>query len=286
MRILIIGASGLVGYNCYRHFSQIEGQYILGTHRNFSTDFTSKFNCSVIGEEEHSILRTLKPSVIIHTGALTNVDECEVSPEKSYFETVISTANIIKIAEEFNSKIVYISTDYVFDGESGPYHETDIPNPINTYGKHKLIAEQLVQQQNNDNLIIRITNVYGDELRDKNFVSRLLKEPTKPIELKLPVDQFATPINALDVAKAIELLLIYNKSGIYHLASIEYVNRVQMAMQIIHKKNLNNWKIVPTKTSELNQRAKRPLFGGLIAMKFLNEFPYFINSSLNSMLDG
>lgn len=286
MNILIIGASGLVGYNCYKYFQEQRNWKIVGTHRNFSTSFTQKFDACYLGDVEYKLLEELKPNVILHCGALTNVDECETNPEKSYLETVISTQNIIKIATKYNSKVIYISTDYVFDGKNGPYKEDDIPNPINVYGKHKLEAEKLVIKQSEGNVIVRITNVYGEEFRGKNFVSRLLNEPQILTELKLPFDQFATPINALDVAKALEMLLVNNKFGIYHLSSIEYLNRVQLAMQIIHKKELSNWVIVPSKTEDLNQKALRPLLGGLLSIKFLKEFPFFVNSSLNSMLNG
>src|ERR1039457_2059458 len=89
-----------------------------------------------------------------------HVDYCEQHPEESYTKTLTSTKNIIKIAEKFKASIIYISTDYVFDGKSGPYDESATVNPISTYASHKLEAEQLVVNQSDHNLILRVTNVY------------------------------------------------------------------------------------------------------------------------------
>lgn len=274
MNILVIGASGLVGYNCYV-FLKRQDINVLGTHRHFPTSFTQKFDTIVLGDEENNILNSFKPNVIIHCAALTNVDECETNVEKSYSQTVISVKNVIRIATKYNSKVVYISTDYVFNGINGPYKETDDVDPINVYGEHKLLSEILIREHCSNNLIVRVTNVYGDEIRGKNFVSRLLSTPNDVKKLKLPIDQFATPINAADIAKAIYHLIIDNKFGIYHLASTDYCNRYQLANMIIDTQKYHKWQFEPVKTLELNQVARRPLMGGLLAFKFVNEYPYF-----------
>src|SRR5690606_32448593 len=136
------------------------------------------------------------------------------------------------LARKMEARFVYLSTDYVFDGEKGFYTEEEPVNPLSVYAEHKLQAERLVQEYFDGKwLILRITNVYGDEIRGKNFVARLVENMLKqePMHLRLPVDQYATPANAYDVARAIFVLLSDKKYGIYHIGSTDYLNRVQLA---------------------------------------------------------
>ncbi|MBK8309949.1 MAG: sugar nucleotide-binding protein [Chitinophagaceae bacterium] len=117
------------------------------------------------------------------------------------------------MAKQIGARIIYLSTDYVFDGLAGPYTENDDVNPLNEYGRHKLAAEQMVLTYSEENLIVRVTNVYGDEIRNKNFISRIIEviKQGDKLNLSLPFDQFATPVNAFDIARVIHQLLV-NKS--------------------------------------------------------------------------
>jgi dTDP-4-dehydrorhamnose reductase len=286
MKVLILGASGLVGGNCLKYLSKKEDVKVLGTHFSFRTRNTYYFDTLDIGNPKNFNINDFKPTHIIHAGALTHVDYCEEHPEESYKQTVTSTKNVTTLAERFGAKIIYISTDYVFDGKNGPYDESAETNPLSIYGKHKLEAEKLVQESSSQNLILRITNVYGDEIRNKNFISRLLKagEEKEILELKLPGDQYATPVNAADIARAIYLLTKDNKSGIYNLASTDYLNRVQLAQKILKRFPDNNVKVINFSTGELKQAAARPLQGGLKAYKFLNEYPFFYFGSVDEYL--
>ncbi|MEX8546839.1 MAG: NAD(P)-dependent oxidoreductase [Mucilaginibacter sp.] len=282
MKVLIIGASGLVGSNLYQVFGQNNKDGInLGTHLSYSTNYSVYFD--PLKEVPIEISKE-KWDVIIHTGALTNVDQCETEQDLSYQLTVASTQMLLLLAKNNNSKFVYLSTDYVFDGENGPYAETDKVEPLNVYGKHKLESEEIVSTYP-DHLILRITNVYGDEIRNKNFIARILDAVKQKdfVEIKAPVDQLATPVNAADVAKAIYLLVQDNKTGIYHLASTDYLSRVQL-LQRINAYHANKVKIIPVKTASLNQAALRPLRGGLIAAKFASEYPDFIFSNVDDYL--
>jgi len=282
MKVLIIGASGLVGSNLYHTFNKENKAGInTGTHLSYPTDYTVYFD--TLKEIPLKVSKE-KWDVIIHTGALTNVDQCENEEDLSYQLTVASTKMLLLLAKKDNSKFVYISTDYVFNGKNGPYTETDEVNPLNIYGKHKLESEKIVTNYSN-HLILRITNVYGDEIRNKNFISRItdtLKQQENLL-IKAPIDQFATPINAEDVAKAIYLLVNDNKTGIYHLAGTDYLSRVQL-LQRINLYHSNKIKIEPIKTASLNQAAPRPLHGGLIAAKFISEYPEFIFSNVDDYL--
>ena len=163
------------------------------------------------------------------------MDYCEEHVAESYQKTVVSTMNVIELCEHCGSKMIYISTNYVFDGTAGPYDENAEVNPVSVYGKHKLEAEKAVLSRLHDRVVIRITNVYGDEERKKNFVTQIVYKLLngEKLNLKLPNDQYATPVNALDVARAIFELVKEDKSGIYNLSSTDYLNRVELVVKIL-----------------------------------------------------
>ena len=276
MNALILGASGLVGGNCMQHFSTM-GWNCLGTHFSFETDNTQFYNTLNASDPNNADIESFNPDIIVHCGALTWVDYCEENEEESFEKTVQSTINALELAKKFKSRFVYLSTDYVFDGAKGFYTETDEVNPLGVYARHKLESEKHIQSKLEDYLICRITNVYGDEIRGKNFIARLSENMQKgdPMELTLPTDQYATPVNAVDVARAIFALLTNEKSGIYHFASTDYLNRVQLAERVINYFGHEQVTIKAVTTEQLKQPAKRPLIGGMSAVKFNDEFPDF-----------
>ncbi len=285
MRILIIGASGLVGGNMLRYFRTM-GWECMGTHFSFPTADTCFFDTLDLTHPDNPDIQAFRPHYIINCGALTHVDLCEEDPERSYKQTVTAQQNIIQLAQKIGSKLVYISTDYIFDGNSGPYTEEAKAAPLNAYGRHKWEAEQLTLAAQSDNLILRITNVYGDEIRGKNFVARILQQIQNgdTLQFRLPYDQYATPVNAYDVARACFALIQHQKKGVYHIASTDIYNRVQLAQRILSYFPSLDVRLEICSTSDLKQKAPRPLWGGLLSSKFLSEFPDFKFSNLDDYL--
>lgn len=285
MKILVLGASGLVGGNCLKLFREKKGWEVMGTHFSFATEHTQFFNTLNVEDPKNFDIEEFAPDVILHAGALTHVDYCEENPEESYEKTVKSTQNVAKLVKKFNSKFVYISTDYVFDGKNGPYAEDAETNPLSIYGKHKLEAENIVRQAI-DHLVVRVTTVYGDEIRNKNFIARILDaiKGEKELELNLPIDQYATPANAFDIARMLQVLLENNERGVFHVASTDFLNRVQLTQRVCGYFDHHKISIIPTATSELNQPAERPLYGGLKAAKFLQKYPHFKFTNIDDYL--
>ena len=287
MKVVIIGASGLIGNNCQKVLQEEESFEVIGTYFSFKTNNTQYFNTLNLEDTANFDIDTFAPNIIIHCGALTHVDYCEENEQESYEKTVVSTQNIIALAKKYQSKVVYISTDYVFDGKNGPYTEDADTNPICVYGKHKLEAETLVRNELKTAIIIRVTNVYGEEERGKNFIARIIAqiEEGKMLDLKLPYDQYATPVNAYDVARAIKLLLRDKQSGVFNVASTDWVNRCQLIELIRRHYPDTNMNLTPVSTIELAQKAKRPLLGGLISKKFLDLYPNFVFSNVDDYLN-
>lgn len=285
MKVFIIGASGLVGSNCLRCMRDDPDIDVIGSHLSFMTNDTEYFN--VFKPEASTFdLADFDPDVIVHTGALTHVDHCETHPEESFYHTVESTQAALQLAEKYRSKFVYISSDYIFDGKKGPYSEESQPHPLNVYGRHKLQAENLVKKVSDDHLILRITNVYGQEIRGKNFIAFLCKtaQAGEGRTLRLPSDQFATPVNAADIGKYMCRLLKDDKKGVYHLASDEYLSRVDLANKVLKYFPDSDTTIEAVSTAELGQAAPRPLKGGLRNDKIKNEYPEMEFSSVDDYM--
>lgn len=287
MRIVVVGASGLVGGNCLRAWAQHQPDWdVVGTHFGFAAPGTQYYNTLHPDDEQNLDMVGFRPDWIVHCGALTHVDHCEQHPDESFTQTVQSTINLIALAKQTGARMAYFSTDYVFDGLRGPYHETDAVNPLSVYGQHKLQAEQLVLNEVPGSLVLRITNVYGDEVRGKNFIARIISQlqEGKQLSLRLPVDQYATPANAWDIARALGLLIRDGQAGIWHLGATEFLNRVALANKVGRFFPAGQLTVVPVTTVELAQPAKRPLIGGLVNATFCNTYPDFTFGTVDGYL--
>jgi dTDP-4-dehydrorhamnose reductase len=287
MKVFIAGASGLVGSNCMKHFSE-QGWEVKGSYFSFPTEGTVFYNTLEPAHADNFDIVAYKPDVIVHCGALTHVDYCEAHEEESYQKTVQSTRNLLAVARACGARFVYISTDYVFDGKDGPYTEDAPVNPLSVYARHKLEAEQLALSELPHTLVLRITNVYGDEVRGKNFIARIIEQckNNQKLTLKLPYDQFATPTNAWDIARAMFVLLRDEKSGVYHICSSDFMNRVELALRVLQYFPDAQFELIPVSTEELNQPAKRPLIGGFVKQKFSHEYPDFLFGTVDSYLSA
>ena len=277
----------MVGSNCLKYFEKQEDVKVVGTYYSYKTDNTVFFDTLEFNNPKNFDVDSFHPDLIMHCGALTHVDYCEANEEESYAKTVLSTINVTKLCNSCKARMIYVSSDYVFDGENGPYDENAKVNPISVYGSHKLEAEQAVLEQVPNSIVIRITNVYGDEERKKNFIIRIVDKILngQPMELKLPVDQYATPVNAYDVARTLYLLARDKKAGIYNISSDDYLNRVELVEKIISHFPKNKISFESVTTEELKQAAPRPLKGGLINEKFKNEYPEFVFTSVDDYLN-
>lgn len=134
--------------------------------------------------------------------------------------------------------------------------------------------------------MLRVTNIYGNEARGKNFIARIVQQciDKQKLILKLPYDQYACPTNAWDIARCMFLLLRDGKNGIYHIGGTDYTNRVQLALRVLQYFPDAQYDLIPVSTAELNQPAARPLIGGFVTMKFNEEYPDFLFGNVDGYL--
>jgi dTDP-4-dehydrorhamnose reductase len=280
MKILVIGASGLVGSAIYE--TLIDQYEVIGTYNNFKIENFKKLNLSD-QIETNSFFKHNKFDVIVCCSALTNVDYCEENHDESFLNNVITVRNLLNSIQNQNTKIIYISTDYVFNGESGPYKEEDLTDPISIYGKHKLMAENLISDNSINNVVIRVTNVFGPEMRSKNFLSRLLNYKGTE-ELFLPIDQYATPIYSFDIGQLVNRILESNNKGLYHLGGYEYLSRQDIA-DLFNHYSKDKIKYKTFVTSNSFQAATRPLLGGLRNLRLKKDFPDFKFTTIQMFIE-
>lgn len=263
MKAAIIGASGLVGSHlmtaCKKRNWDVIGTYAETAQKR--QDMVSLQMTDVASVKQ--FLESTRPEVVFLVAFLTNVDYCELHPEETWKINVQGNKNVIDIATGLGMKIVYYSSDYIFDGKAGPYSEIDKPNPICEYGRQKLAVEKIVQEASAQHLIIRTTIVYGWEEQRKNFFCQVINTLGKEGQIKVPDDQIGTPTFVEDLARASYELAEMNTSGTIHVAGPDRMSRYSFALAIAQIFGLRSDLIIPVRTSKLIQAAKRPLSAGL-----------------------
>ena len=256
---LVIGASGLVGYEFYRQCEDDEDWSFTYRSRKLH-DFLQLDATDADAVAE--IVGELEPPLIILPAAYANVNGCETDHELAHRNNVGIVKNVLDAAGG-NAKIVFFSTDYLFDGKSGPYDEEAAPRPLNYYGKLKLECEQLLAKSGNPHLIIRTTGIFGWEMQRKNFLYRVMDTLSAGKPLELPNDQSANATYVRDLVAGTLDLLDKKKTGIYNVAGPEIFAKDALAREYASFLKLDTSLIVGKPTSDFPSIAPRPLKGGL-----------------------
>ena len=265
MKILVTGSYGQLGRSLFKYLeSKIE---IFWTGRG--TPLISKGFYLDICDKIHlkKLISLYDPDIVINLAALTNVDFCE---QQSDLAKEINTNGVRNICDTFQGKIVQLSTDYVFDGENGPYHEEDEVSPLSVYGKTKLEAEKIVTSHNSDNIIIR-GNVLYDNCQNSraSFLDWVVHSLKQKTPINVVDDQINNPTWTESMAKIISLCVEKEISGLYHWGDAEFISRYEFAKMIAKHYKLETGLISPKSTEELGQVAPRPLKSGLLSDKIV-----------------
>lgn len=257
-KVLVTGARGMLGWALTKELN-LEYQ-LIGIDIE-DADITDE---SQIKEEIFNI----KPDVVIHAAAYTEVDNCEKNKELTHRVNAKGAENVAHACKLCQAKLIYISTDFIFDGlKNSPYTEDDNPNPINTYGWTKLEGERQIQEILPNHLIIRTAWLYGPHGR--NFVDKILQLAQSEPELKVVNDQTGTPTYTIDLARAIGLLVKKDPIGIINVTNSGSCTWFEFAKKILSIRGISK-KITPIASSELARLAKRPIYSVLSNEKFQN----------------
>jgi len=257
-KTLVIGASGLVGSRILARL----GDQALGTycsHPRPGLQLVDITDADTVDDE----IEALRPSVVVLAAAYTHVDGCETDPARSYDINVAGTRNVARAASRYDARLVFLSSDYVFDGEHGPHAIDEAPAPMNVYGHHKLEAERIVASELESYAILRSCNIYGFDADGKNFVMAVYRNGVARTAMRVPIDQWGNPTYADDLVDAVARAGEMQASGVFHVAGPDYVDRLAWARQAAAAFGLESSFIQGVPTSELRQPASRPLRAGL-----------------------
>ena len=260
-KVLITGGSGFLGSYLVKAFEK-EFETI-GTYRKHRVEGQKTFYVYMDITDVNQTLRIIRdyrPDCVIHTAALTNVDYCEEHREEAKKINVEGTRNVALACEEVGAKLIYVSTDYVFDGEKAPYKEEDVPNPINYYAQTKLEGERIVQSLEIEYAIARISVPYGWHTpnQHKNYVTWLIEKLRNGQTVTIVTDQYNTPTLVSNAAEAILEIWKQTKSGRFHVCGKECINRFDFAIKVTQIFSLDKKLIQPITSEQLEQIAKRP----------------------------
>lgn len=274
-RVLLIGATGQLGRLCLETFKK-ESYEVLGTGLSRMGDPSLIRLDMSVPEEAAKIVTSLRPDICLIAGAMTDVEGCESGVERAYQVNAESPAEIARAARLVKNergdscRVVYLSTEYVFDGENGPYDESAVPNPLNVYGKSKLEGERRVLEESDQNLVVRTTVVYSFQPDGNNFMMQLLRRLSSGEEMRVVEDQISSPTYAPDLAAALEKLIAKKTPGVVNVCGPDILGRYDFAIRAARILGLDKKLIKRVLTAEINQKARRPLNAGLLNGKLKN----------------
>ena len=258
MIILLTGACGFLGYKIWTKFK--DKHEIQGTYNTHNVEDFTKLDITN-SEDVAEVFDKIKPEVVIHTAALTNVDYCEDHRDEAYLVNVIGTKNIVENCKKHNAKLVFISTDAVFEGKEGIiYKEDDIRSPVNHYGYTKLESERLIEESEIEYLILRPTILYGHSnyYTKKSFVQWVVESLEAGKEINIVEGQAGHPTLIDSAARVIFQLLERNATGKFHIVGKDFVNRYEFTQKIADVFNLDKSLIRRVQPHEFVQKARRP----------------------------
>ncbi|PJB14956.1 MAG: NAD(P)-dependent oxidoreductase [Flavobacteriales bacterium CG_4_9_14_3_um_filter_32_8] len=281
MKILITGSNGLLGQKLVKLLVNKFNIKFLATSTGenriksiigfdyVSLDITNK-------TQVEQVFNQFKPNVVINTAAMTNVDACEDQKEQCWNLNVNAIKNLIEASEKHQTHLIHLSTDFVFDGENGPYKEEDKPNPLSYYGQSKHEAEKLLQASNIKWSIVRTIIVYGvvEDMSRSNIVLWAKQALEKGNPLTIVNDQFRMPTLAEDLAMGCWLIAQKQATGIYNICGKDFMSILELVNRVADFYGYDKSIISPIASTSLNQAAKRPPKTGFVLDKAIKELGY------------
>lgn len=275
MKILITGSNGLLGQKLVKLLLEKAEDELIATARgnnrlpypetNYVFDQMDITNRQQVLE----VVTKYKPEVIIHTAAMTNVDQCETEREACWDQNVNAVNYLIEASAKNDCFLLHLSTDFIFDGEDGPYDEKAKANPVSYYGESKLAAEKLLENSTIEYAIARTVLVYGiaHDMSRSNIILWVKKSLEEGKEIKVVDDQLRSPTLAEDLAMGCYLIAKQKAPGIFNICGKDLLNPYEMALKTAEFFNLDTSTMQKADASSFTQTAKRPPKTGLLIEK-------------------
>ncbi len=281
-KVVITGVNGLLGQYLVRDMAAA-GYEVFATNRGESrlpvyAGVACQYTSVDIRDRESVALYLLevKPDIIIHAAAMAQPDACELNKEECCATNINASLYITEVAEKLKARLVYVSTDFVFSGDEGPYTEDDTPLPVNYYGESKLASEKIIQNSRTEWAIVRTVLVYGNILYGtrSNMVTWVKDNLENGKHIKVVNDQIRTPTYVEDLSKGIKLVVQKEAKGIFHISGKEIFTPYEMAVQVADYFGLDKSLMEKVTADTFTQPAQRPLKTGFIITKAEKELGY------------
>ena len=280
MKILVTGSNGLLGQKLVTLLQQQENVQLIATARSASVQPIKQGSFQSLDVTDsasvNAVITDTNPDVIIHTAAMTQVDDCEIKRDACTLNNVTAVEYLVEACKKNNVHLVHVSTDFIFDGSTGPLDELAKPNPINFYGESKLAAEQIIQKSNISWSILRTVLVYGitKDLGRSNIVLWVKKSLEEGKTISVVNDQWRTPTLAEDLAMGCYLAATKKAKGVFNISGKDFVTPYDIAMKTAEFFKLDSSLIKATDSTQFKQAARRPLKTGFIIDKANRELSY------------
>jgi dTDP-4-dehydrorhamnose reductase len=283
MKILITGANGLLGQHLTKLLLE-KGHTVIATGKG-----DARLNLEGWGQQYvyhplditdaidvQTVLSSLQPEVVVHAAAMTQVDECELHSEKCERVNVTGTSQVLVDAEIYCQHFIYVSTDFVFDGEQGNYKEDDDLKPISYYGFTKMQAEAITETSTIPWAIVRTCLVYGNTLEGtrSNIITWVKSSLEEGKTIKVVADQWRTPTYVEDLALGILLIIEKKATGIYHISGKDLLTPYDIALKTADLFSLDKSRIEKVDASTFKQPGKRPAKTGFVIEKARKELGF------------
>jgi dTDP-4-dehydrorhamnose reductase len=257
-RVLVVGGRGNLGRQLLEDLPRAIGTSRSGEDQLEALDITSP-------DQVQDVLARVKPDCVVNTAAMTSVDGCERDPDAARSIHVGGTANLVRACETVGAGLIQLSTNYVFDGEDGPYDEDDSPNPLSVYGSTKLESERLVLDAGCPGIVVRTAVFYGSESDRPNFLTWALRELANGNDIRIVTDESANPTYVPELSLSIVDLASANHQveGVYHVAGCDFMTRFEMIIALCEQFDLSPDLVIPVVSEDLAQDAARPPRAGL-----------------------
>jgi dTDP-4-dehydrorhamnose reductase len=280
-RIMVTGSNGLLGQKL-TDLSLLDPEIELiatsvGPNRHNKKDGYVYEELDVLDPDRlNDLVEMHQPDAIIHTAAMTNVDACEVERTKCYELNVQSVKNLVDVCERRNIQLIHLSTDFIFDGEDGPYIEEAEPNPLSYYGETKLESERILKKSSCRWAILRTIIVYGivNDMSRSNIVLWAKGALEKGEPINVVNDQWRMPTLAEDLAECCLLAVKKNASGVFNVSGKDLMSILEIVERVADHYGLDKSLIRAISAESLNQAAKRPKKTGFILDKAIDELGY------------
>jgi len=289
-RVLITGSNGLLGQKLVELLCQNSSIQTIATARGDNRlPFTDSYDYHAMDitdpHQIETVIALTKPDVIIHTAAMTNVDQCEMQKEACWKQNVTAVEFLVEACKNHNIFLVHVSTDFIFDGKAGPYTEEAKPNPISFYGWSKYAAEKAIIHSDIKWAIARTVLVYGiaHDMSRSNIILWVKKSLEEGKNIQVVTDQFRTPTLAEDLAQGCFLIADQEAEGIFNISGKELYTPYEMAITAADYFGLDKSLISQTDASAFSQPAKRPPRTGFDLTKSENVLGYKPHSFLEGI---